>query len=283
MKLAMSNLAWSPDERIAAYGILANAGFTGLEIVPGLFFHAALDPFLPDAPVARAALAEMTDAGLSLVSMQSLLFGVRAAGLFGGPAARAALEAGMGRAITLAGRFGVPNLVFGSPRQRRVPSGMGMDQALTEAAAVFQRLGEAALRAGTRITIEANPPAYDTNFLNTLEQTLDFARRVDHPAIAAILDLGAMRMNGAFDTIPERLPGLMPYLNHVHVSEPDLAPAPAPEHATAITAVLRALRARGYDKAVSIEMKRPANGIAEVEQAVARLAGAFAGMDTPHA
>ena len=39
MKLAISNIAWMPDERGAVYNLMAEAGVTGLEIVPGLFFH----------------------------------------------------------------------------------------------------------------------------------------------------------------------------------------------------------------------------------------------------
>ncbi|AUC56772.1 hypothetical protein CDO87_26225 (plasmid) [Sagittula sp. P11] len=284
MKAAMSNIAWAPDERIAAYGLLAEAGITGLEIAPGLFFHAAEDPFVPGEAVARAAMDEIAGAGLSLVSMQSLLFGVSGAGLFDGPEACAALEAGMIRAIELAGRFGIPNLVFGSPGQRRVPEGMAMEQALDEGAAVFRRLGDAALEAGTRIAIESNPAAYGTNFLNTLDEAAGFVARADHPGVVLILDLGAMHMNGSFATVPGAVPGLMPKLNHVHVSEPNLAPAPADP--AALAPVLKALRAGGYDKAVSIEMKRPEDGLAGVGSAVARLTRAFEdaeNMDTHHA
>ncbi|RNJ63956.1 MAG: sugar phosphate isomerase/epimerase [Porphyrobacter sp. IPPAS B-1204] len=269
MRLAMSNIAWSADERLEAYAILAEAGITGLEIAPGIFFHAAADPFVPDEASAHEALREATDAGLSLVSMQSLLFGVSGAALFEGPEARTVFERGMHRAITLAGRFGIPNLVFGSPAQRRAPEGLAMEAALAEAAAVFRRLGDAASAAGTRITIEANPAAYGTNFLNTLDEAEAFVALVDHPAIALILDLGAMHMNASFASVPARLPDLAPRLNHVHVSEPDLAPAPA--DAAALVPVMRGLRAAGYAKAVSIEMKRPAQGLADVRQAVARL------------
>jgi sugar phosphate isomerase/epimerase len=201
--------------------------------------------------------------------MQSLLFGVTGAALFEGAEARAPFEAGMIRAITLAGRFGIPNLVFGSPAQRRVPEGMAMADALEEAAAMFRRLGDAAAVAGTRITIEANPAAYGTNFLNTLDEAVAFVALVDHPAIALILDLGAMHMNASFGSVPARLPDLAPRLHHVHVSEPDLAPAPA--DARALAPVLRGLQAAGYTKAVSIEMKRPAGGLADVRRAVARL------------
>jgi sugar phosphate isomerase/epimerase len=281
MILAMSNIAWAPEERLEAYAILAAAGFTGLEIAPGLFFHAAEDPFLPPEATAAEALAEMAEAGLALVSMQSLLFGVTGAGLFEGPEARAAFETGMHRAIVLAGRLGIPNLVFGSPLQRRVPEGMAMAEALDQAAAVFRKLGDAAAAAGTRIAIEANPAAYGTNFCNTLDESLGFVALVAHPAIFPHLDLGAMHMNGDFGGVPARMPDLAPRLSHVHVSAPDLAPAPADP--AALASVLKGLAAAGYTRAVSIEMKRAPDGLAAVRRAVAGLAEAHKAAEALHA
>lgn len=281
MKLSMSNIAWLPEERLEAYAILAEAGFTGLEIAPGLFFHAADDPFRPDTASARAARVEMADAGLSLVSMQSLLFGVTGAALFEGTEARDAFEAGMRRAIALADRFGIPNLVFGSPLQRRVPEGMAMAEAFDQAAEVLRKLGDAAAAAETRIAIEANPAAYGTNFLNTLDQALAFIDLVAHPAVVPHLDLGAMHMNGDFAGVPARLPDLAPRLSHVHVSEPDLAPAPADP--AALAPVLEGLAAAGYARAVSIEMKRAPDGLAAVRRAVAALAEARDAMEAAHA
>lgn len=281
MIYSMSNIAWAPDERLEAYHILAHAGFAGLEIAPGLFFHAAADPFVPDEASAAEALAEIADAGLALVSMQSLLFGVSGAALFEGPDARAAFEAGMHRAIRLAGRFGIPNLVFGSPLQRRVPEGMTMAEALDQAATVFRALGDAAMAAGTRIAIEANPAAYGTNFCTTLDEALAFVGQVDHPAVVPHFDLGTMHVNGDFAGVPARLPDLAPRLGHVHVSEPDLAPAPADP--PALVPVLQGLAAAGYDRAVSIEMRRAPEGLAAVRRAVAKLAAARDAMEAAHA
>ena len=147
-----------------------------------------------------------------------------------------------------------------------------MERAVEQAAEVFRQLGDRAAQAGTRITIEANPAAYGTNFLNTLDEVIDFVSAADHPAIAVILDLGAMHMNGAFDAVPDALPRISPKLNHVHVSEPELAPAPAdPER---LSPVLKALDHEGYAKAVSIEMRCPANGLEGVRTSIARLAEA---------
>ena len=61
MILAASNIAWAPEERLAAYDIMAAAGLTGLEIAPGLFFNGAEDPFVPDAATAEVALAETAE------------------------------------------------------------------------------------------------------------------------------------------------------------------------------------------------------------------------------
>ncbi|MEO1222298.1 MAG: sugar phosphate isomerase/epimerase family protein [Pseudomonadota bacterium] len=266
----MSNIAWAPDERLQAYGAMAEAGFTGLEIAPGLFFHGCEDPFSPGEGLAALALTEMADHGLELVSMQSLLFGVEGAGLFDSETGRAALINGMIRAIDLAGRFGIPNLVFGSPAQRKVPSELPMNKAFGEAVEVFRTLGDRAQSAGTCITIEANPAAYGTNFLTTLEEAVAFVEQVDHPAIAPILDLGAMHMNGSFSEVCQHLGTLTSKLNHVHVSEPELAPAPAdPER---LAPVLRTLVNHGYKKTVSIEMRRPESGLHGVRASITALA-----------
>lgn len=272
MRLSMSNIAWAPEERLDAYAAMAQAGFTGLEIAPGLFFHSCDDPFVPGDLQAREALAEIHDHGLSLVSMQSLLFGVQGAGLFDGDGARTALVKGMERAIDLAGRFGIPNLVFGSPAQRRVPVGMEMERAISEGAQVFRVLGDRAVQAGTTITVEANPAAYGTNFLNTLEEAADFVGKVDHETVRVILDLGAMHMNDAFDAVPRHIETLAPRLGHVHVSEPELAPAPA--DAAALVPVLAGLKQHSYSKAVSIEMRRDESGMDAVKSSIAALANA---------
>ncbi|OSQ34512.1 sugar phosphate isomerase/epimerase [Thalassospira sp. MCCC 1A01428] len=253
MIYSVSNIAWSAEDRLRAYATLAEHGFDGLEIAPGLFFFDAEDPFEPDIQECNRALREIAHAGITLVSMQSLLFGVDGAVLFEDAAALQRLETGMHRAIRLAGRLQIPNLVFGSPKQRVVPDGMSASEALDRAVDVFARLGDVAQVEGTVIAIEANPAVYGTNFLTHGEQALDFVHLVDHPAVRFILDIGTMQINGTFDQTTALITNAGDLLSHVHFSEPQLTPAPAdPAQAEK---VLRALRETGYDRAVSIEMK----------------------------
>lgn len=269
MKLAVSNIAWPAHERDAAYAILAHAGFTGLEIAPGLFLADAADPFAPtDAEVERA-LAPMQAAGLALVSMQSLLFGVSGAALFEGEEPRARLVAAMERAIGLAERLGIPNLVFGSPRQRAYPESMSAQQAQDQAADVFRSLGDRALAAGTRIAMEPNGRAYGTNFLNRIEEAEAFVRRVDHPAVVLNFDIGALHMEGDFDRVEAIAAQALDTIGHVHVSEPQLAPAPA-DPAQAARAI-QALRKAGYTGWFSIEMAATSTPLDDLAASVARL------------
>lgn len=274
MILAISNIAWNPEERHAVYAMMSEAGVTGLEIAPSKLFFASPDPFRPDPRETRDLLAEIASAGLRLISMQSLLFGLEGAALFGDAEARKRFRAGMDRAIELAGRLGIPNIVFGSPGQRRIPDDMAPESAREAAVDTFGLLADKAAAAGTVIAMEANPAAYGTNFLTTLDEALVFVAALGHPAVKVVLDLGAMTMNNEAASIPARVPGLASRLNHVHASEPFLAPAPA--DGAALTSVFVALAAAGYAGAVSIEMKRPESGLVVLRRSLAALRAAAA-------
>lgn len=273
--LAVSNIAWSYRNRLDAYAILHEHGFGGLEIAPGLLFAEEANPFTPSAAGVSARLAELDRAGLRLVSMQSLLFGVDGAEVFGPPAAVERLNDGLTQAILLAGRLGIPNLVFGSPRQRIVPPGVGLDDQIERMRAVLRPLGDLAAANGTVLAMEPNPAEYGTNFMTDFPSTLDMVQAVAHPAVTLNFDLGALHMTGALDKIDAYVAASAPHLSHVHLSAPFLGPAPASVEEAA--SVLESLAGIGYAGAVSIEMKAVADDeLGAVATAVARLHGAAA-------
>jgi len=272
MILAMSNIAWPAELTLAAYAAMTGTGVDGLEIAPGLLFSGSKDPFRPTQAEIGRAMADITSAGLRLVSMQSLLYGLEGAELFGDADARARFLQGMNRAVDLAGELGIPNLVFGSPKQRVVPARMTTPVAEQEATDLFLKLDERAAAARMVISIEANPRAYGTNFLNTHEQAAAFVTRVSHPSIRLVLDLGAVALNGESVGELARRPEVMHLVNHVHVSEPNLLPAPASLLLLAHT--LSELRTVGYNGAVSIEMKQQEGGLTVIENCLASLKSA---------
>ncbi len=253
MNLGISNIAWSPDELDDVLAVMANAGARGLEIAPGLAFADEADAFVPSEAAVAAFRRRIAAHGIELISMQSLLFGVEKAKLFGDEAERGGFIHGIGRAIGLAERLGIGNLVMGSPGARKIPDTMPRQDAETSAIDIFRRLGDLAAAAGTKIALEPNPAVYGTNFMNTLREAADFAARVDHPAVTVNFDLGALHMNDEIADADALFVLASPRVSHVHVSEPDLAPAP--RDAQTFATVAKALLERGYAGWFSIEMR----------------------------
>lgn len=274
MKLAISNIAWAPQDARSVYAMMQAHGFTGLEIAPGLAFAGQEDAFVPSSGAEAAFRADLAEFGLSCVSMQSLLFGVVGAKLFGSAEELAALERGLERAITLAGRLGIGNLVFGSPGNRVIPETMAQADAQAHAVDVFRRLGDKAQAAGTLLALEPNPAAYGTNFMTTVAAAADFTLLVDHPAVTLNYDMGALYMNEEQNQAGALYRRAAGKVSHVHISEPQLAPAPA--DTASLQAIATDLLGQGYDKWFSIEMRAPGeNGLAIIDQCLAATAGAI--------
>lgn len=250
-------------------------GARGLEIAPALTFPSEEDPFVPSQAAVKALKADLEAHDISLVSMQSLLFGVSDAHLFGGVDARERFNVAMLRAIRLGEVLEIGNLVFGSPANRRYPDTMSAHCAFKHALEAFRQFGDMAQAAGTVLAIEPNPAVYGTNFLTTVASTADFVRKVDHPAIGLNFDTGALIMNGESD-VTGIVAAADGRVSHVHLSEPQLAPAPADvNHARC---VVSAIARTGYDRWFSIEMRRSVDsGLAEVEAALFRGVSAVSG------
>lgn len=268
-RLAISNIAWSPEEDEQALALIEELGVRGLEIAPGLTFNNEADPFEPsDAAVAKLR-SRLEVHRLELVSMQSLLFGVAGAALFEGDEARARLVAGLERAIGLAGRLEIPNIVFGSPANRRIPDGMDRDHAGAIAVETFRALGDRCAAAGTRLAIEPVPEAYGTNYLTSMSEAALEVRRISHPGVTLNFDLGALAMDGRQSDAGEVFGEIRDLVSHVHVSEPHLAPAPADEEDFRGSA--SAILAQGYSGWFSIEMRSGhANNLVRVRASVER-------------
>jgi len=253
MKLAVSNLAWDPTNRLKAYRLMANNHITGLEIIPGLLFCGAQDPYNPDKITAMEAIKELKDVGLTLVSMQSLLFGAETAKLFGNKFEHKEFYAAMVRSIHLAERFEIPHLVFGSPKNRIIPFDMNHNEARKRAIETFHKLGIVAKKSGTKLGVEFNPPQY-TNFLNDHYDALSFVSEVDHSEVKLTLDTGALLLNGGFTNLANFIKLASKRISHVHLSAPHLMPIPI--ETGAIENLLLELEQNVYNNWISIEMKK---------------------------
>jgi sugar phosphate isomerase/epimerase len=258
MKLAVSNIAWAPSDAPRAYRMLSEHGVCGLEVAPGVLFPACPDPISPSERDLSTALEAVSRAGLTLVSMQAVLYGVAGAELFGPPAARAAFSRGIARATELAGRLGIPNIVIGAPRQRIVPKHMTSDEAADIAASTFSALGDVAASNSVTLALEANPAVYGTNFLVDTQEVHDFVRRLCHRAVRINLDTGAAFHSCQANYLTTNAKELSALTSHVHLSEPYLSPSLA--DVERVASITQSLADAGYIGWFSIEMQRSKDG-----------------------
>ena len=97
--------------------------------------------------------------------------------------------------------------------------------------------------------MEANPPIYNTDYITDTGTAIELVKEVDSTGFKLNLDIGTMIEN---DESPVLLKGNVKYINHVHISEPYLAPVKE----RALHRELRdVLINEGYNKYISIEMK----------------------------
>ena len=259
MKLAMSQIAWCEEDERAALEILREYGFSGLEIAPTRV--AGSSPYQSAEKAAKFAAVVHDEFGLWICSMQSIWYGQQ--GSMFGPE-REHLMDYTKQAVLFAEAAGAGNIVFGNPKNRVIPQGKSADDALS----FFKEAGDFAAIHSTTVALEANPPVYGTNFMNTTAQAFAVQEKVASAGCCVNLDIGTMLINN--EQI-EVLAGKMRRVNHVHISEPELAMiAPRALHRE----LAQLLREEGYGGYVSVEMK--SQPLEEVRRAAAYLAEVFA-------
>lgn len=262
MRLAASNIGWSSAEDPIVLGRMAQKGFSGLEIAPTRLFPEEPYRRLDEAKEYSAGIREAF--GLSICSMQSIWFG-RKEKVFGSTKEAEALLSYSEAAARFAAAAGCRNLVFGNPSNRVKGDGYSWEKAVS----FFAELGKVGQREGVIFAVEPNPPIYGTDFLNATLEAAQLIREVASPALRLNLDFGTVIENGESLVALE---SVIDIVNHVHVSEPNLAPIrPRSGHRD----LARLLSDSGYAGYVSIEMKK-AEGASAMLDAIDYVAVAFA-------
>lgn len=250
MKLAISNIAWTAERDRDMYAKLQQYGFDGLEIAPTRIFPQ--QPYEHKEEAADFAEQLKKNYGLSIPSMQSIWFG-QTDNIFAGEEARQRLLDYTKQAILFAEAIQCNNLVFGCPRNRNIPETQTKAEYLAyyeTAVNFFSELAVFSQQHNTVLAMEANPPIYNTNFINGTNDALDIVRTVNHPGFAINLDIGTMIHNEE-DVKSIDLEHMLPYVNHIHISEPGLKPI---ERRKLHQEVRDVLQDFDYQKYVSIEM-----------------------------
>lgn len=261
MKLSVSNIAWTKEYDEEMYQFLADEGIEGLEIAPTRIFPEKPYNKLEEMGIFVGTLKRCY--GLEIPSLQSIWFG-RNENIFNSEEERDILLEYTKKAIDFAVISGCGNLVFGCPRNRAFTEGADTKQVIP----FFEQLGEYALKKGTVLSMEANPPIYNTNYCNTTWEALELVKTVGSQGFKINLDLGTMIYNKEDIQLVE---AAREWINHVHISEPELVMV---ENRTIHKELSRYLKETAYDRFVSLEIRTQEN-IQEVKDAMHYLQDVF--------
>jgi sugar phosphate isomerase/epimerase len=247
MKLSISNLAWPSNTDEDVYKLMQKYDFNAIEIAPTRVFPN--NPYENLDEVKEWYTRLLQEYGFTISSIQSIWFGKNER-LFGTEDERAILLEYTKKVINFAEVIKCNNIVFGCPRNRAIPPGQKID--LEIAIDFFNQIGFYASLHNTTIGLEANPPIYNTNFINDTVEAIQLIKTVKCPNFLLNLDLGAMIINGENISILEKC---FPLINHVHISEPELKAITTRNIHNELATFLKKNNFSGY---VSIEMRTQA-------------------------
>lgn len=248
MKLAVSNIAWHPDEDEIVIEVMQNAGIGAIEVAPSILWG---NPEQVAEREARLLADHWKQQGFDIIACQSLLFNHPHLLVFGSPETRAETLDYLSSMIRLGGWLGAGVLVFGAPGNRRAGalSDVERDRIATD---FFRAVGDMAMASNTRMCIEPNPPSYGSDWLCNVDEAATFVQELNHPGVGLHLDAGCIQLSADTDaSVTKALRG--PGASHFHASEPFLVPLATGEVHARLATLLRSSSYSGY---VSLEMRR---------------------------
>lgn len=251
MKLSISNIAWDNANDDNIYQYLKQKGYTGLEIAPTKIIPGC--PYEHLDKIGNFQSNLLNNYELEISSIQSIWFG-KTGNIFRLNDVDDFIEYTK-KAILFAEKIKCQNIVFGCPKNRNVPEGCHP----SDADQFFYEITNFAEKHNTIIALEPNPVIYQTNFINTTKEAFDFVKRFNRKGLKVNVDLGTIIYNNE-DISP--LKENIHYINHIHISEPNLEKIKIRKLHTELNLLLKEV---GYKNYVSIEMKAlPANEVKEV-------------------
>jgi D-psicose/D-tagatose/L-ribulose 3-epimerase len=248
MKLAFSNIAWTPHDSAEIFNLLRNNNITGIEVAPTKVWANWEGANYKSAVEYRRKLA---DEGFEIPAFQAILFNKPEAKLFDEQGEKNLLEH-LQLVAELAEGCGAKSIVFGAPKQRDIGS-LSHEEAVEHSIGIFRKIGQMFAEHGAKFCIEPNPKRYSCNFINNIEQANELVRKVGHEGFKLHLDAAGMFLEG--DDITKKWNEVSDIVCHFHISEPDLGGFETPQISHKKN--MRTLSENGYTGWFSVEMREP--------------------------
>lgn len=279
MKIALCNEVLQPMPFKQQCAVAAALGYDGLEVAP---FTLAVDPMAISDAQAGAWRRMAEDHGLRIFGLHWLL--VTPVGLsIVSPdnALRERTTVIMERLVELCALMDGQYLVHGSPRQRSVPQGEGLQTTRSRALACLARAAQRAQACGVTYCLEPLSRR-ETDFINTVAEAVSMVNDIGSPALQTMIDCSAAGQT-EIESVPDLMARWMPggHIAHVQVNDPNRrGPGQGDMTFAPIVATLLRMQALGhYRGIVAVEpFDYVPDGLGSAARAIGLLRGILDGL-----
>ena len=247
MRLAVSNIAWSPDENNLVFPILNRMGVKGIEIAPTTLWS---DPTKATPSEIENIKEYFFNAGFTIPAAQALLFNHPELTIFSDENIRQNTLDYLKSLCSICAKIGIPRMVFGSPKNRQ-KGNLSFNQALEIASDFFFDLAEYISPFGIVLCLEPNPVEYGCDFILNSSDALTLINQVNHPNFKLQLDTSSIFLN--WEDPYQVISSCIQFIRHCHISEPYLGLLGEAE--SDHKAIANNLQLFNYGEWISIEMK----------------------------
>jgi sugar phosphate isomerase/epimerase len=242
---SMAELSWQEQCRI-----VKNAGYKGIEVAAFTFVKVGVEEISSDKR--KQMVSVMKDTGLECAGLHWLLAPPPKGLHFTTPDidVRQKTIDYLDKLIDFCGDLGGLYMVFGSPNQRGT-MGIPVEEAKKYFAEGLAKVADHAQKRGVKILIE-HLPKYATDVINTLQEALELAKQINHPAIQIVFDFhNAVDETDTFDVLLQKY-----YRNieHIHIQEMNGKHLGTGTAANDFAKAFQTLTDLKYDKWISLEV-----------------------------
>jgi sugar phosphate isomerase/epimerase len=214
VKLAVSNIALSAYQHEDELKSLPQMGLSGLEVAPSRVWKDSWHGL--SSKLVDRYRNHVEQAGMSIIGLHSLFYDKPELGLFQDAATRQSTLDFLVHLSKLCRDLGGKTLIYGARRWR---GNLSFDDAISQSLDFFSDLIPRIEDHRTVFCFEPLGPT-DTDFINSVYESISLVKRIGHPALRVQLDAKALVINGEMKS--KVFQAAAPFLVHVHANEPDL-------------------------------------------------------------
>jgi len=214
MRLSFSNIAWNKTEDKRIIELFNKEKIRYLEYAPDLI----IKNYNKKSSVSKIRRS-WENKKIKLYSMQSVLFGIKNAFIFGNLNQQKIFYNEVKKKILLAKKLGTKIIVFGSPKSKKT---FGKSKKKLDFLFEYNMKKIVKICEKNKITfcLEANPKIYGTKYLTHTNQALNLVKKINNKYFKINLDLGTIISNNEdFNIIIKKN---ISYIGHAQISCPKL-------------------------------------------------------------